>query len=111
MKKTIASLYDISRYLEAHIEKSERKFRVIKKDPLDWYSDPNSTAVDSLDAHHMRLEEVDAIAIHIPEHRVDDFLCLLDERKFKELEIRNQVPAVKKAYEHYKMLLLMCGLE
>ena len=55
------------------------------------------------------VEEVEAVAIHIPIYKLDDFLSVVDEQKYKELYIRNSVPAVKKAYEHYRMLLKMCG--
>jgi hypothetical protein len=31
------------------------------------------------------------------------------ERQYKEMEIRDNVPAVKLAYERYQLLLKMCG--
>lgn len=55
-----------------------------------------------------KTEVVGAVAIHIPEHRLDDFLEIFDDRKYRDMEIRLNVPAVKKAYEHYKLLLNMC---
>jgi hypothetical protein len=94
------SLEKLCRVFEAHAERSPRKF--IKRTRLDYidYNDPNV---------HYTTEEIDAVAIHIPIHRIDEFLNIVDEQTYKELYIRNEVPAVKKAYEHYRMLLRMCG--
>jgi hypothetical protein len=94
------SLEKLCRVFEAHAERSPRKFT--KRTRLDYtdYNDPNV---------HYTVEEIDAVAIHIPIHRVDEFLNIVDEQTYKELYIRNEVPAVKKAYEHYRMLLRMCG--
>jgi hypothetical protein len=94
------SLEKLCRVFEAHAERSPRKF--IKRTRLDYidYNDPNV---------HYTTEEIDAVAIHIPIHRIDEFLNIVDEQTYKELYIRNEVPAVKKAYEHYRMLLRICG--
>jgi hypothetical protein len=94
------SLEKLCRVFEAHADRSPRKF--IKRTQLDYidYNDPNV---------HYSTEEIDAVAIHIPIHRIDEFLNIVDEQTYKELYIRNEVPAVKKAYEHYRMLLRMCG--
>jgi hypothetical protein len=69
---------------------------------MSWsdYNDPNV---------HYKTETVDGVAIHIPIYKLDDFISTIDEQKYKEMEIRNNVPAVKLAYEHYQMLLKMCG--
>ena len=85
---------------EAYPEKSTRKFYRRTRLMYSDYNDPNI---------HYNVEEVDAVAIHIPIHKLDDFLGIADEQKYRELEIRDQIPAVKKAYEHYKLLLKMCG--
>jgi hypothetical protein len=93
-------LQNFCKYFEAYPEKSTRRFyrrtRIMRSD----YNDPNV---------HYETEEVDAVAIHIPIHKLDDFLGIVDEQRYRELEIRDQVPAVKKAYEQYKLLLKMCG--
>ena len=85
---------------EAVPDRSNRQF--YRRTRLDWtdYSDPNV---------NYTTETVDAVAIHIPIHKLDDFLSVVDEQRYKEMYIRDQVPAVKKAYEHYRMLLKMCG--
>ena len=69
---------------------------------VNW-SDYNDSRVDYV------TEKVDAVAIHIPIHKLDDFVSAIDEQKYKEMEIRDNVPAVKKAYENYQLLLKMCG--
>ena len=111
MKKVPVSLYELSKYFEAHVEHSDRKFNVMKRQPIEWYRDPADSTASDLYGFRQQVESVDAIAIHIPEHRVDDFLSCIDDSRVKEMEIRNNVPAVKKAYEQYRLLLKMCGYE
>jgi hypothetical protein len=69
---------------------------------VNW-SDYNDPQVD------YKTETVDAIAIHIPIYKLDDFVSAIDEQKYKEMEIRDNVPAVKLAYERYRLMLKMCG--
>lgn len=86
---------------EAYPTTSDKKF--YKRTMVSWseYNDPNVS-------YHT--ETVNAIAIHIPEHKVGDFLeVAVDEQKYKEMQIRDNVPAVKLAYERYQLLLKMCG--
>lgn len=85
---------------DAHPEKSDRRF--YRRTRLDYtdYSDPNV---------QYATETVEAIAIHIPLYKLDDFLGVVDEQRYHEMAVRDNVPAVKKAYEHYKLLLKMCG--
>jgi hypothetical protein len=52
---------------------------------------------------------IEGVAIHIPKDRLDDFLSVFDEQKYLEMQIRENIPAVKIAYERYRMLLKMCG--
>lgn len=111
MKKIPVSLYELSRYFEAHVDRSDRRFNVLRRRPVEWYKDPVDSTASDLDGYRSQIETVDAIAIHIPEHRVDDFLSCIDDRSIREMEIRNSVPAVKKAYEQYQLLLKMCGYE
>lgn len=81
-------------------DRSDKRF--YKRDIQSWsdYNDPNV---------YYKTETVDAIAIHIPVHKIDAFLSSVSERQYQEMEIRNNVPAVKIAYERYQMLLKMCG--
>ena len=94
------SLSNFCQAFDAIPERSDRKFyRRTRLDYID-YNDPNV---------NYTTETVDAVAIHIPIYKLDDFLSVVDEQRYKELEIRDAVPAVKIAYERYKMLLKMCG--
>ena len=81
-------------------DRSDRKF--YRREVLSW-SDYNDPKVN------YKTETVDAVAIHIPIYKLNDFLSVVDEQRYKELDIRNNVPAVKLAYERYQMLLKMCG--
>lgn len=85
---------------EAYPASSDRKF--YRRTRVDW-SDYNNPQVD------YKTETVDAVAIHVPIHRLDDLVSTINEQKYKEMEIRDNVPAVKKAYENYQLLLKMCG--
>lgn len=100
-------LDDIVKPFDGFVERSQRQFRrVVRAD--EWWHDPKSTAMDVI--NRMQIESVNGVAIHIPDDRVRDFVDFMSPRlKAKEMEIRANVPAVRKAYEHYKMLLLMCG--
>lgn len=85
---------------EAISEHSHKKFQ--RRTRLDWidYNNPNV---------NYTIETVEAVAIHIPIYKLDEFLSAIPEQHYKEMEIRTQVPAVKKAYEQYRLLLKMCG--
>lgn len=95
-----APLKNFCEAFDAYPEKSNRKFLRRKRIERTDYNDPNV---------YYNTEEVEAVAIHIPIYKLDDFLGIVDEQRYKELYIRNSVPAVKKAYEQYKLLLKMCG--
>lgn len=56
-------------------------------------------------------ETIEAVSIHMPKDRLDDLLDLSNEQQYRAYMIRQQVPAVKKAYENYLLLLKMCGGE
>lgn len=86
---------------EAYPDRSDKKF--YRRERVDSWSNYNDPTV------HYHTETVDAIAIHIPHHRLNDFLNVVDEQRYKEMQIRDNVPAVKLAYERYQMLLKMCG--
>lgn len=81
-------------------DRSDKRF--VRRTRLDYidYNDPNV---------YYTTETVDAVAIHIPLYKLDDFVSTVSERQYKEMEIRDNVPAVKLAYERYQMLLKMCG--
>ena len=85
---------------EAVPSSSDRKF--YRRTRVDW-SDYNDPKIDYV------TETVDAVAIHIPIYKLDDFVSAIDEQKYKEMEIRDNVPAVKLAYERYQLMLKMCG--
>jgi hypothetical protein len=96
-------LQNFIKAFEGHVEPSDRKFRRIVSSPINWEQD-SSIAYGSA-----KYEEVEAVALHIPIYKLEDFLESIPEHHYREMEIRMQVPAVKKAYEQYKLLLKMCG--
>ena len=100
MTSRLKKLERVCHMFEAHVKQSERRF--YKRETIDFQRLYDTD-------FYAHTHEVNAVAIHIPEHRIDDFLGFFDERKFREMEIRDNVPAVKKAYEQYQLLLKMCG--
>jgi hypothetical protein len=94
------ALQQFCKAFDAYPDRSDRQF--VRRTRLEYtdYSNPNI---------NYTTETVEAVAIHIPIYKLDDFLCVIPEQKYKEMYIRDQVPAVKLAYEHYQMLLKMCG--
>jgi hypothetical protein len=94
------SLTKFCKVFNAELLHSDRKF----------YKPITTAWVDSEDPRvNFKVEEHPMVAIHLPREKLKEFLSVVDEQRYRELEIRDQVPAVKKAYEHYKMLLQMCG--
>ena len=85
---------------DAYPDHSDRKFYRQSRVDYTNYDDPNI---------QYKTETVEAVAIHIPIYKLDDFLSVVDEQRYKELAIRDNVPAVKMAYERYQLLLKMCG--
>lgn len=103
MDKPLPQSTALTRFCEAFdavTDHSDKKF--YQRTMVNWsaYNDPK---VD------YKTKSIGAVAIHIPLHKLNDFVSVLDDQKYKELEIRANVPAVKKAYEHYQLLLKMCG--
>lgn len=99
-------LRDIVQTFDGIFERSDKQFR--RMEPLEWFHDPNSTAMDVLNTR--RFETIGGVAIHIPDDRIREFIEFMSPRfKAREMEIRANVPAVQKAYENYRLLLSMCG--
>lgn len=96
-------LQDFVKTFEGHVEPSQRRFRRIVSSPINWEQDTNTPYGTA------RYEEVEAVALHIPIYKLEEFLESIPEHHYREMEIRMQVPAVKLAYERYRMLLKMCG--
>lgn len=101
-------LQQFLKYFEAHAEPSHKKYRRIVNDPLNW-SVENYGDTDFSVQYNRRVEEVEMVSLHIPIYKLEDFLSSIPEQHYKEMEIRMAVPAVKKAYEQYQLLLKMCG--
>ena len=97
------------KHFEGVARPSDQKFRRITNHPIDWYVDNECDTDFNIHSYQQRVEVVDGVALHIPIHKLEEFLASIPEEKYREMEIRMAVPAVKKAYEQYRMLLKMCG--
>ena len=102
-------LQQFCKHFEAIPEPSPKKFRRLTNHPIDWYVDNECETDFNIHSYQQRVEEVDAVALHIPIHKLEDFLSSIPEQHYIEMELRLQYPALKKAYEQYKLLLKMCG--
>ena len=102
-------LQQFCKHFEAVPEPSHKKFRRMVSHPVDWYSDNDCDTDFNIHSYQHRVEEVDAVALHIPIHKLEEFLASIPEQHYIEMELRMQYPALKKAYEQYKLLLKMCG--
>ena len=102
-------LQQFCKYFEAVPEPSQKKFQRITNHPVDWYVDHECDTDFNIHSYQRRVESVDAVALHIPIHKLEEFLAAIPEQHYKEMELRMQYPALKKAYEQYKLLLKMCG--
>ena len=91
---------------DASVEESPKKFyKPITHHVQDFASRANS----ELPTFQFRTEVVDAVALHIPAYRMNDFIDAINERQVQAIDIRHKYPAVKKAYDNYMLLLKMCG--
>jgi hypothetical protein len=97
MQKQFCDLFD------AQIEPSDRKFYKYQF-PHHPYSIDHYDTID-----YTAPAPIEAVAIHLPKDRLEDVFSLLGDRQYQELKIREQIPAVKKAYENYRLLLKICG--
>ena len=92
-------LNEICNLFGAVAEPSQKKFRRIT----------NIDELDELNSLFARIEDIDAIAIHIPKDKLKFFMEAFNDQIMREMELRATVPAIEKAYKHYKMMIQMCG--
>ena len=97
-------LNKICKLFDAVIEPSQKRFRRIKNLDLSKVYE-----LDELNSPLARIEEVEAIAIHIPKDKLEFFIEAFDDNTITEMEIRANVPAIEKAYKQYKMMIYMCS--
>ena len=72
------SLKQFCQSFDAVVEPSERRFA--RSEPLLHLPDHEDRNI------YYKTETVNAIAIHIPEDRVDDFVSIINEKQFLEME-------------------------
>ena len=95
---------------QATIETSHKQYRKIEPLPESWWQMEEYTIGHCVSYPEQKIKTIQGIAIHLPEDRLSDLIRSADDSSmYKEMTIRDNVPAVKKAWEHYQMLLKMCG--
>jgi hypothetical protein len=94
---------------DGHVEPSQRRFKRVVHHPIDWSVDQYCDTDFNIHHNNRYVEDVEAVALHIPIYKLEEFLASIPEQHYKEMELRMMYPALKKAYEQYRLLLKMCG--
>jgi len=93
---------DFETQFDAKIEPGSR--RMVRKQPVSWssYNVP-------MEANELYLEEVPSLTIHISEEEFEHLLQYIPGKLIREQRMREDIPAVQKAWDNYQLLLKMCG--
>ena len=90
---------DFEEQFNAKVEPGTRRF--FRKQPTRWsaYNAP----------YEVILEDIPALTIHISEEEFEHMLQYIPGRVIREKRMREDIPAVQKAWDNYQLLLKMCG--
>jgi hypothetical protein len=91
---------DFEEQFGATVEPGTR--RMYRKQPLINWSVHNV-------AYDLNVEYVPSLTIHIGEEEFEHMLQYMPGRIIRERNIREDFPAVQKAWDNYQLLLKMCG--
>jgi hypothetical protein len=91
---------DFEEMFGAKVEQGTRRF--IRKAPLSL------TNVYEYESKFM-VEDMPSLTIHITEEEFEHMTQYMPGRIIRERNIREDIPAVKKAWDNYQLLLKMCG--
>ena len=92
---------DFEEQFGAKIEPGTRRY--FRKQPVSWsaYNAPFETA--------MTVEDIPSLTIHISEEEFEHMTRYIPGRIVRERRLREDVPAIQKAWDNYQLLLKMCG--
>lgn len=90
---------DFEEQFGATVETGTR--RMYRKQPINWASFNQD--------YNLTVEYVPSLTIHISEEEFEHMLQYMPGRIIRERNIREDFPAVQKAWDNYQLLLKMCG--
>jgi len=92
---------DFEEQFGATVETGTRRFYRKQHHPVSW-------SVHNI-SHELTVEYVPSLTIHISEEEFEHMLQYMPGRIIRERNIREDCPAVQKAWDNYQLLLKMCG--
>lgn len=94
------TITDFEKQFSAKVEPGTHKF--YRKMPVSW------SAYNHLD-YEMHTEIVPALTIHMTEDEFHHMTMYIPGRIVRERRLREDIPAIQKAWDNYQLLLKMCG--
>lgn len=91
---------DFEEQFGAKIEPGTRRF--IRKQPVSWSS-------YNVGDYDVTIEEQPSLTIHMTEEEFEHMTRYIPGRVIREKRLREDVPAIQKAWDNYQLLLKMCG--
>jgi hypothetical protein len=91
---------DFEQQFGAKIEPGTRRF-FRRPGPASW-SNFNAD-------YNVTVEDIPSLVIHISEEEFEHMTQYMPGRIAKERRLREDVPAIQKAWDNYQLLLKMCG--
>lgn len=91
---------DFEEQFRAKVEPGTHRF-VRKLQPTSW------SAFNA--PYEMKVEEIPSLTIHISEEEFEHMTRYIPGRLIRERNMREDIPALKKAWDNYQLLLKMCG--
>jgi hypothetical protein len=90
---------DFEEQFGAKIEPGTRRFT--RRQPVSWSSFNYNT--------DLTIEEIPSLTIHISEEEFEHMTRYIPGRVVRERNMREDIPALQKAWDNYQLLLKMCG--
>lgn len=95
---------DFEEQFDAKIERGTRRF--FRKMPLNY---TNMYQVGVPFVAELNVEEIPSLMIHISEEEFEHMTKYIPSKILRERKLREDIPAVQKAWDNYQLLLKMCG--
>lgn len=91
---------DFEDYFGAMVEQGTRRF----------YRRPKPTSWSNFNADYdVTIEDIPSLTIHITEEEFEHMIQYMPGRIIRERRMREDIPALQKAWDNYQLLLKMCS--
>lgn len=91
---------DFEEQFGAKVEPGTRRF--FRKQPISWSPSYNAP-------YEVTVEDIPSLVIHISEEEFEHMTQYMPGRIARERRLREDIPAIQKAWDNYQLLLKMCG--